>query len=237
MSNRPGRKISRQTTKRPQRSQRPQTKLSLDRRILLVIAAMVAVSVVIGLVAVLTGNGSGSSQFQTSGSVQVQGIKLPVFDDTAADSAIGMTAPGFITSDFDGISHEVTGYGLPTDTAKVIGMFAHWCPHCQVELPAVSQWLAQNQLPEGVEVIAISSLVNAGRGNYPPSKWFQSVDWPTPVLIDTKSDELAEALGLAGVPYWIVLGPDNTVLDRMAGEIGTDAFAALVELAATSVAN
>jgi len=235
MSNRPGRKISRQTARRPQH--RKAKTPSLDRRVLLIIGVMVAASVIIGLVVVVTGNGSGPSVTQTSASVQVQGASLPIFDDTVSDTAIGMTAPGFITTDFDGISHEVTGDGGPTDTAKVIGMFAHWCPHCQVEVPVVSQWLADNQVPDGVEVIAISSLVNAGRGNYPPSEWFQSVNWPSPVLLDSKSDELAEAFGLSTIPYWIVLGPDNTVLDRQSGEIGADAFAALVDMAEASVAS
>jgi len=235
MSNRPGRKISRQTAKRPQHrsSERP----SLDRRVLLVIAATAAVSVVIGVVVVSTGNGSSPSVTQTSNAVQVFGDKLPTFTDSGEDTGIGATAPGFITTDFAGNRHEVTGSGGPGDTAKVIGIFAHWCPHCQREVPIVSQWLADNQLPAGVEVIAVSSLVNSSRGNYPPSSWFDSVNWPSPVLLDSSDNAIADAYGLSTIPYWVVLSPDNTVLDRKSGEIGADAFAGLIDTAAQSVNN
>ncbi len=233
MSNRPGRRISRQTASRPQR--RPSSGASLDRRVLLAIALMAAVSITIGVVVVLTGNGSSPSVIQTSDSVQVFGDKLPTFTDTGADAAIGATAPSFSTVDFEGNFHEVTGNGGPNDTAKVVGIFAHWCPHCQREVPIVSQWLADNQLPDRVEVVAVSSLVNSGRGNYPPSTWFASVDWPGPVLLDSTDNAIADAYGLSTIPYWVVLSPDNTVLDRRSGEIGADVFAGLVDMAANSV--
>lgn len=235
MSNRPGRKISRQTAKRPQH--RSANGPSLDRRILLVIAVMAVASVVIAVVALSSGSGSKATVAQTSDSVQIFGDSLPAFPDGGDDPAIGATAPGFITTDFEGNQHEVTGNGAPGDTAKVVGMFAHWCPHCQREVPIVSQWLADNQLPAGVEVVAVSSLVNSGRGNYPPSSWFESVNWPGPVLVDSSDNAIAGAFGLSTIPYWVVLSPDNTVLDRQSGEISTDEFAALVDMAAQSLNN
>jgi len=198
---------------------------------------MAAVSVVIGIVVVVTGNGSSPSVTQMSDAVQVFGDKLPTFPDSGTDPGIGATAPGFITTDFEGNRHEVTGDGGPGDTAKVVGIFAHWCPHCQHEVPVVSQWLADNQLPDGVEVIAVSSLVNSTRGNYPPSSWFDSVNWPGPVLLDSSDNAIADAYGLSTIPYWVVLSPDNTVLDRQSGEIGAEAFAGLVDMAAQSVNN
>jgi len=198
---------------------------------------MAAVSVVIGVVVVVTGNGSSPSVIQTSDTVQIFGDKLPTFTDAGADEGLGATAPGFSTVDFDGNFHEVLGTGGPNGTAKVVGIFAHWCPHCQREVPIVSQWLADNQLPNRVEVVAVSSLVNSGRGNYPPSSWFASVDWPGPVLLDSSDNAIADAFGLSTIPYWVVLSPDNTVLDRRSGEIGADAFASLVDMAANSVSN
>jgi len=235
MSNRPGRKISRQTANRPQR--RPRSGASLDRRVLLAIGLMAAVSVAIGVVVVVTGNGSSPSVVQTSDTVEIFGNSLPTFSDTGADDGIGAIAPGFSTIDFDGNPHEVVGNGGPDDTAKVVGIFAHWCPHCQREVPIVSQWLADNKLPDGVEVGAVSSLVNSGRGNYPPSSWFAGVSWPGPVLLDSSDNLIAEAYGLSTIPYWVVLSPDNTVLDRQSGEIGAEAFAGLVDMAAQSINN
>lgn len=198
---------------------------------------MVVVSVVIGVMIVVTGNASSPPTTETSDAVKVFGDKLPTFSDVGDDPAIGATAPGFITTDFEGQLHEVVGNGGPGDTAKVLGIFAHWCPHCQREVPIVSKWLAGNQLPDGVEVIAVSSLVNSSRGNYPPSSWFSSVNWPGPVLVDSSDNAIADAFGLSTIPYWVVLSPDNTVLDRQSGEIGADAFAGLVDMAAGSVNN
>ncbi len=236
MSNRPGRKISRQNARHPEhrKSGRP----SVDRRALIGIGAMAAVIVVIGIVVALAGKDSGQQAItQTSNSVQIHGEPLPTFTGpgTGTDPAIGMTAPGFTTTDFDGVSHEIAGHGGPTDTAKIVGIFAHWCPHCQKEVPIVSKWLKENQLPDRVEVVPVSSLVDSSRGNYPPSSWFRSVDWPGPVLKDSASNQIAEAFGLSSVPYWVVLSPDNKVLDRQSGEIGATGFADLVKMAAASL--
>ena len=69
---------------------------------------------------------------------------LPPFEGAAVDPAVGAAAPGFAATTFDGVEVSVQ----PGDgTAKVIGFFAHWCPHCQRELPRIVDWLANNQLP------------------------------------------------------------------------------------------
>ncbi len=236
MSNRPGRKISRQTAHRP--PPRKPSGASLDKRVLLVIASLAVAGILVGLIAVFTGNSSGDPSVpQTNDSAQVSGTVLPTFVDSSSDSAIGMQAPSFTTTDFDGFSREVFGAGGTADTAKIIGFFAHWCPHCQAEVPVVSDWLAGNTLPDGVEVIAVSTFVNSGRGNYPPSAWFEDVAWSSPVLLDSGSDTIGNSFGISSVPYWVVLDNNNTVLYRQAGSIGVDAFVGLVEMAATSLNN
>ncbi len=232
MSNRPGRKISRQTAHRP--PPRKPSGASLDKRVLLIIASLAAAGIVVGLIAVFTGNSTGDPRVaQTNDNVQVSGTVLPTFSE-GGDPAIGLQAPSFTTIDFDGFSREVFGAGGASDTAKVIGFFAHWCPHCQAEVPAVSDWLAGNTLSDGVEVIAVSTLVNSGRGNYPPSAWFEDVAWSSPVLLDSDTDTIGNAFGLSSVPYWVVLDENNTVLHRQAGSIGVDAFVDLVDMAAAS---
>ena len=125
-------------------------------------------------------------------------------------------APAFAATTFDGVSVSV----LPGDgTAKVIGFFAHWCSHCQRELPRIAGWLAANQLPAGVEVIAVSTAVDSSGGNYPPSAWFEEEQWPAVAVRDSAENEIGDAYGLQGFPYMVAVDADGLVVARVSGEL------------------
>ncbi len=148
--------------------------------------------------------------------VNIEGAALPTFDGREPDPAMETRAPAFAASTFDGVEVSV----LPGDgTAKVIGFFAHWCPHCQRELPRLANWLAANELPAGVEVIAVSTAVDSGRGNYPPSAWFEEEQWPAVVVRDSESSEIGDAYGLSGFPYTVAVDADGLVVARVSGEL------------------
>ncbi len=148
--------------------------------------------------------------------VSIEGAALPPFDGQEPDPAGQMRAPAFAASTFDGVEVSV----LPGDgTAKVIGFYAHWCPHCQRELPRLVAWLADNELPAGVEVIAVSTAVDSGRGNYPPSAWFEEEQWPEVAVRDSESSEIGDAYGLRGFPYMVALDADGKVAARVSGEL------------------
>jgi thiol-disulfide isomerase/thioredoxin len=232
MSNRPGRAIARQQSRARARSSRTRdSHVRQQRLVVVVIAVIVGVGVAVGVVgALVSGNDDDSSTFAMNGG------QLPPYQaEAAVDPAVGTKAPIVVTTDLAG-ERIVTGSGGgPNDTAKVIGFFAHWCPHCQAELPRVTAWLAENALPDRVEVIVVSTLEDESRGNYPPRQWFDSVGWTHQVLVDTSSNEVAEAFGMQGVPYWVVLDDFNTVLARASGELDTRTFESLVALAASGV--
>jgi RNA polymerase sigma factor (sigma-70 family) len=63
---------------------------------------------------------------------------LPTFTGTATDPAVGRAIPEARGTDFEGSSVAIEHDGRP----KVLLFVAHWCPHCQAEVPVVQAWLA-----------------------------------------------------------------------------------------------
>lgn len=171
---------------------------------------------------------ASSSEILETQSVVVAGTPLSVLDDDAPiDAAIGFAAPQVTGKSFDGSQIAVLAEGEPT----VVGFFAHWCPHCQQEVDELSDHLAETGLPDDVRVIAVSTAVQSGEANFPPSEWFETEGWPAPVLTDDEASTAAAAYGLSAFPFWVVVDADGEVVDRLAGSIGTSQFDALVEAA------
>ena len=161
--------------------------------------------------------------------VTFAGGPLSQFEATLGDPAVGASAPAFAATTFDGVEVSVR----PGDgTSKVIGFFAHWCSHCQKELPRIADWLASNQLPPGVEVIAVSTAVDPGSANYPPSEWFEREQWPATAVRDSAESEIGGAYGLRGFPYTVVVDGGGRVATRVSGELSTSEWESLLALAA-----
>ena len=161
--------------------------------------------------------------------VQVTGVPLPSFVNELGDVAVGMEAPGVSGVSFTGEEVSVQpGEG----SAYVLGFFAHWCPHCQRELPGLSEWMMFNDPPDGVEVVAVSTAVNDGAPNYPPSAWFREVGWTADVLVDSEAMGVADAFGLSSYPFFVLVGADGKVVARVSGEIGIPVWERLLEAAA-----
>ena len=157
------------------------------------------------------------------GKVTILGDPIPV------DPEIGYLAPSFEAELNDG-SGLVTV--KPADgTVRLIGFFAHWCPHCQREVPRVSKWLEENGVPTEIEILAVSTAVREGTPNYPPSEWFIKERWPTDVFVDNQDNDLAAAYGLAGFPYWVLIDAKGRVVHRSSGELTEQQFGYLIELA------
>lgn len=204
------------------------------------IAALVAVLVAAAAVAILRGadeqaNDVGGAQVSGAqvSDVTVSGIPLPGMPSQpgAPDSAVGAPAPSFRSSSFDGSEVSVdTGDGR----AKVIAFFAHWCPHCQRELPRIAGWLAGNELPDGVDLIAVSTSVDPRGPNYPPSAWFDAVGWSEAVLSDSADNEIASIYGLSGFPYTVLVDGRGTVVARISGGLSDARWESLMSEAAAA---
>ena len=157
------------------------------------------------------------------GEVVILGDPIPV------DPEIGYLAPAFKAQLNDGTKLVTVD---PADgTVRLIGFFAHWCPHCQREVPRVAKWLEENTIPAEIEILAVSTAVREGTPNYPPSEWFTKERWPTDIFVDNQENDLAAAFGLAGFPYWVLVDATGRVVHRSSGELTEEQFGYLVELA------
>lgn len=182
-------------------------------------------------ISVVTG-GSGDDEI-AFGDVTIEGEVLPPVPDAGVvDPAVGMTAASISGTDLDGNPLVIE----PDGTPKVVLYLAHWCPHCQAEVPEVQAWLDAGAAPEGVDFYAISTLANRLQGNWPPQEWLADEGWTVPTMLDDRSGSASVAYGLVGTPHWVVLDGDNEVLFRIGGQIGTQGVATLFEQAAASTA-
>lgn len=146
--------------------------------------------------------------------VTVSGDALPLFDDPADDPAVGQPAPALSGTGLDGQPLEITpGDGTP----KVIAFFAHWCPVCQTEVPLLVDWVDDGLVPEGSELVAVSTGVDPARGNYPPGAWFRREGWEQPTLVDDSTSPAARAYGLAAYPYLVAVDGEGNVVQRVSG--------------------
>ncbi|MEQ8842120.1 MAG: TlpA disulfide reductase family protein [Acidimicrobiales bacterium] len=194
----------------------------------------VLVLIVVAAVVVFTGSGDNGSPDAASpeiaeetAPVEVAGTPLPPLAET--DTAIGTPIPSVTASLMDG---GTTTIG-PDGTVRLIAFFAHWCPHCRAEVPVARDWLADTEIPGGVEVLAVSTAVEPSADNYPPSRWLDDEDWPTPVLLDDPDGAIARAFGLSSFPFWVAVDADGNVAARTSGGLTADQLDAFL---ATAVA-
>ena len=219
----------------PSASKRRAAEREARKRQLRTIGAVVAAVTVLGGVAVLStilgGDEAvdGGSQNQP---VEVEGVALPAFPEQGEDPAVGTVAPTIVGRDFGGDRVEV-GPGGSDGVPQAIWFVAHWCPHCQAEVPVIVELARAGSIPEGVSVVAVSTSVDASAPNYPPSAWLEREGWPYPVLTDDERGTAAQAYGVAGFPFLVVVDADGTVLARTSGELGADGIVALLERAVT----
>ena len=195
-----------------------------------VVGALAVVAAVVVAVVVL----SGDSTFRPD-DLAFNGTSLPTYVAGVDDPAVGTKAPLFVTEYLDGEWAFVGGGGGPNDTAKLVVFVAHWCPVCQAELPKISNWVEENPLPEGVEIVMVSTFQDSDRDNYPPSEWFDAAGWEAPVAVDSGDGEIVtEWFGMPSVPSWVVLTDHNDVLERGTGPIPPTQLDQLITLAASS---
>jgi len=181
-----------------------------------------------------TGAAAAENATQEAAPLTVTGEPLPEMPSPAAgssftssgdDPAIGKVAPTLEGQTFDGTPLTIN----PADgTPKVIIFVAHWCPHCQAEVPRIQEWIDRGKLPKGVEIVTVSTSVSPDQTNYPPSKWIAREGWTPQVLVDDKDFSAGNSYGLAGFPYFVMTNGNGEVVARGSGEIPIETFDAAV---------
>jgi len=147
---------------------------------------------------------------------QVTGEVLPEAVDPANDPAIGQELPAISGTDYTGTQVEILDDGRP----KIVMLLAHWCPHCQEEVPEVQGWLDAEGEPADVDLYSVSTAVQAMQPNFPPQDWLQREGWTVPVIADDEDGTVAQAVGVGGYPFFVFVNADGTVAARHAGRLG-----------------
>ena len=188
-----------------------------------------AVVVVLLAAAIAFGGGSGKKSPKVAAGVQetrpvtVTGTSLPKLPDSGNDPAVGQVIPEVAGQSFDGTPVDIRNDGR----AKLLLFVAHWCPHCQREVPLLTTYLKSHALPSGIELYTVATATSANNPNDPPSTWLQKVGWKAPVMADSADGKAADAFGLPAFPYFVAVDGSGKVVARTTGEISTDEFAAL----------
>lgn len=189
----------------------------------------VAVVLVALVVAVLAGGGgdddgspAATQGLDQTAPVTVTGTALPTLED-GTDTAVGRTAPVLAGTSFDG-SPITIGPGRPA----IVVFLAHWCPHCQRELPLLVD-LQEDGAFEGMRTSAVLTGTDPNAPNYPPADWLVREGWEGNVLLDDQQSTGATAYGLTGYPYLVFLNANGEVVARADGELPVDTIEAYLD--------
>jgi cytochrome c biogenesis protein CcmG/thiol:disulfide interchange protein DsbE len=188
-----------------------------------------AVVVVLAVAAIASSGGSGGKKKTAAGveqtrPVTITGAALPELPQSGGDDpAVGKEIPEAKGQSFDGTPVDIRNDGR----AKLILFVAHWCPHCQREVPLLSGYLKSHPLPAGVDLYTVATATSSARPNYPPSAWLSKVGWKAPTMADSDDGKAANGFGLSAFPYFVAVDGSGKVVARTTGEITTDDFAAL----------
>lgn len=219
-------------TKGKRRAQPARAKASKPNRVVPIALGLVALLAVVATVATVAGDdgGDGGGDVPTGVAqvreVEVSGTPLPDHGD-GDDPAVGTRSPVAAGSTFAGDPITIGNEG----EAQLVFFVAHWCPHCQREVPVITDWLEEQGAPEGVTLKAVSTGVNPSAPNYPPSEWLEREAWPIDTLVDDASSTVANAFGLTGYPFFVAIDAGGEVVARASGELEVESLEALVDAA------
>ncbi len=201
--------------------------------------------VIIGIVAVVgifvltflsAGTGSsGGFEIDAFGDPSISGDSLPLMPPGQSgvnleDPAAGTLVPEVVGQDYNGDEVSITNDGKP----KIIVFLAHWCPHCQAEVPRLTTRLGSGSETDGVAWYGIATASNSTRDNWTPAAWLTREGFPAPVIMDDINSSVLDAFGISSFPGWAIVGSDGTLVARATGELPNDIVDALVALAASS---
>ena len=161
------------------------------------------------------GESTSEGALQQTGPITIDGTPLPSYDPDTDDSAVGMPAPVVSGEDFDGTARSIGG---ATGSPTMVAFLAHWCPHCNDEIPELLALEDAGSLPADLEVIGVSTAVAPDRENYPPSDWFVEKGWPWPTMTDDDMLSAINAFGASSFPFIVLLDADGNVLARRGGQ-------------------
>jgi thiol-disulfide isomerase/thioredoxin len=212
-----------------------------NRTMIIVIGAIVVVALLAGLAVLLTGGDDESSggvidpsettepagPVEQTRPVEITGDPLPpLTDGLPTDPGVGMALPVLDGQSFDGTPITIGG---EADGTTLVVYLAHWCPACNAEVPELVELNNRDGVPEGMEVVAVSTAVDQTRANYPPSDWLADNDWPWPAMADDADSNAFVFSGGSGFPYLVILDENGEVVARESGTRSAEEIAAWIQ--------
>lgn len=164
------------------------------------------------------------------GPVAIEGDPLPVLVEP--DPGEGVEAPVLVGETLEG---EPIRVDASVDGPTWMVFVAHWCPHCNDEIPVINQLRDDGLIPDDLNVVAVSTAANPGRPNFPPDEWLDDMDWTYPAVLDgvdvaTETWISADAYGLTGFPFSVLIDDDGTVVRRWSGQSEPDELLELITI-------
>ena len=150
---------------------------------------------------------------------------LPRFEAGQTDTALGRIMPAVEGLEY--YTNTVLNVDPADGTNRLWLIWAHWCPHCQAELPPLSAWYVEKGDRYTAELITVTTSIDASRDN-PLQPYLDESQFPFPVLVDVSSD-LAARFGVSAFPFWVITDGEGRVLFRSAGRLETNNVEAIFE--------
>ncbi|MCE1228629.1 MAG: TlpA family protein disulfide reductase [Firmicutes bacterium] len=129
--------------------------------------------------------------------------------DAPAKTRPGKVAPAFRV---ESLEKPEVFYSLDTFKGRyvLLEFWATWCPYCVADLPKVHQaW--ERFKDKGLEILSFS-LDRKPEDVAAFRKAKQPMPWKHAFLPGMKAHPIAEAYGAAGIPKYVLVGPDGVIL-------------------------
>jgi thiol-disulfide isomerase/thioredoxin len=145
------------------------------------------------------------------------GDALEGLGSAAVDPALGKQAPTLQGYNFAGapVNIQPGADGKPT----LLVFLAHWCPHCNAEVPRLNEWREKGLVPDGLRVVGVTTSSRKDQANWPPSNWISEMNWQFETLADSEEGDAAFAYGVDGFPFLVLVNGEGKVVSRFSGEM------------------
>jgi thiol-disulfide isomerase/thioredoxin len=164
--------------------------------------------------AVTVPGGVAAAEFQD---VAVTGDALPQLPESGDDPAVGKAAPTLTGYDLAG--RPATIDPGSDGKATMLVYLAHWCPHCNYEIPVLNEWKEKGLMPPNIRVVGVTTGSREDQANWPPSKWLVAKKWTFDQFADSEKQEAAAAYGVGGYPFLVFIDAAGNVTSRTSGEV------------------
>lgn len=170
------------------------------------------------------------------GPVEVDGDPLPVLVNTdgSDDPAVGTPAPVVVGVGLDGSTVRIDA---EQDGPTMVVVLAHWCPHCNAEVPRLNELRDAGRFPDDLNIVAVSTSPDPSGPHFPPVEWLRDeMDWTYPAILDGPDFErqtwiAADAYGVSSFPFVTLIDAAGDVAARWSGEREPDDVIAAIDAA------